>query len=502
MPLRPPNEDLFENSRMTFGEHLEELRKVLVRALLGTAIGVVIGMFFADNVVLWLKTPLTRAIADFSVTQAEEKLKARSGGAVPLEFRTLLDQRVMAPRRVLVDPDQLNQALLNNQPPRTAETASPTTRFTVRNVSADNVHAASRKLIDAVMAHDPSASHPPDPSASYPGSIRAGGATNGEQEKRLAIWNALSVDDQASITAWAGESPITPKDVTEFVGQLNRLAVESNLFDDPAFDDRISGQLNDGLFTSTQIASLKEMKDLLAANDSQNAAALRSQLNQWLLWSALAPDLPRPDVAFVEIDIWESVEVNAQSLAATEAFMIWMKAGLILGLVIASPWIFYQMWLFVAAGLYPHEQKYVYLYLPVSLALFWSGAALAFFFVFDPVLKFLFQFNASMGIDPQPRIGEWMSFVLLLPLGFGIAFQLPIVMLFLNLLGIFSVANYVEKWRIAVLVIFIVSMVLTPAEPISMILMAIPLTGLYFLGIAMCRWLRPNRNPYRQVYEP
>ena len=323
-----------------------------------------------------------------------------------------------------------------------------------------------------------------------------------EQAQRLAIWAALPAEDQTAVTIWAGEDPITPQGVADFVDLLNRLATQSTLYNDPAFGDRISGQANDALFTFAETTSLKEMKARLAANDSSSAAYMKCQLNQWLVWSALSADLPRPDVSFAEIDIWESVAVNAQSLAATEAFMIWMKAGLILGLVIASPWIFYQMWLFVAAGLYPHEQKYVYLYLPVSLALFWSGAALAFFFVFDPVLKFLFTFNASMGINPQPRIGEWMSFVLLLPLGFGIAFQLPIVMLFLNLLGIFSIANYLEKWRIAVLIIFIISMVLTPAEPISMILMAIPLTMLYFLGIGMCRWLRPNRNPYRRVYEP
>ncbi len=493
MPLRPPNEDLFENSRMTFGEHLEELRKVLVRALLGTAIGVAIGMFFADKVVLWLKTPLTRAIADFSVSQAEEKLKERSGGVVPLEFRTLLDQRVMAPHRVLVDPEQFNQALLDNQPPTTATASVPTTRFSERNVSPESVHAASRKLVDAVAVDGPESSAQ---------ATSEGADSKRDQVKLKAIWAALSPEDGARVVAWATDEPITPKDVTEFVGLLNRLAAQSNLFDDTAFDDRIAGRLNDGLFTSAETVSLKEMKDQVAVGDSNSAAQLKRQLNQWLVWSALAPDLSRPGASLIEIDLWESVEVNAQSLAATEAFMIWMKAGLILGLVIASPWIFYQMWLFVAAGLYPHEQKYVYLYLPVSLGLFWSGAALAFFFVFDPVLKFLFQFNASMGIDPQPRIGEWMSFVLLLPLGFGIAFQLPIVMLFLNLLGIFSVANYIEKWRIAVLVIFIVSMVLTPAEPISMILMAIPLTGLYFLGIAMCRWLRPNRNPYRQAYEP
>jgi sec-independent protein translocase protein TatC len=94
--------------------------------------------------------------------------------------------------------------------------------------------------------------------------------------------------------------------------------------------------------------------------------------------------------------------------------------------------------------------------------------------------------------------------VLLLPLAFGISFQLPLVMLFLQRIGLFTVEQYIEKWRIAILVIFVISMLLTPADPISMLLMAIPLTGLYFGGVAMCRWMPKGRNPFAdaQPYEP
>src|SRR6185295_18986569 len=109
--------------------------------------------------------------------------------------------------------------------------------------------------------------------------------------------------------------------------------------------------------------------------------------------------------------------------------------------------------------------------------------------VFAPVLQFLFRFNASMKIDPDPRISEWLSFVLVLPLGFGIGFQLPLVMLFLNRIGIFSIEIYLSKWRLSILTISIISMVLTPADPISMLLMALPLTILYFGGIGLCKWM-------------
>jgi sec-independent protein translocase protein TatC len=141
------------------------------------------------------------------------------------------------------------------------------------------------------------------------------------------------------------------------------------------------------------------------------------------------------------------------------------------------------------------------LFLPISLALFWSGALLAFFFAFDYVLAFLFGFNRALNIQAELRISEWVGFVLFLPLGFGIAFQLPLVMFFLNRVGIFSIQAYIEKWRISILVIFVISMVLTPADPVSMLLMAFPLSLLYFLGIAMAKWMPRGRSPFVDAYD-
>ena len=178
------------------------------------------------------------------------------------------------------------------------------------------------------------------------------------------------------------------------------------------------------------------------------------------------------------MEVWEKVDAQPIALTFTEPFLIWVKAWLISSLTISAPWIFYQIWSFVAAGLYPHEQKYIYIFMPFSLVLFLAGACLAYFYVFGPVLSFLLTFNSMMGIAIEPRINDWLSFVMFLPLGFGIAFQLPLVMLFMNRIGLFTVKDYLTKWRIAVMIIFVLSMVLTPADPISMILLAGPQTGL------------------------
>ena len=200
-----------------------------------------------------------------------------------------------------------------------------------------------------------------------------------------------------------------------------------------------------------------------------------------------------------DIKIWEELDVKPQSLTATEPFMIWVKAGVITGLILSSPWVFFQIWSFVAAGLYGHEKKYVYLYMPISMLLFFSGVFLAFGFVFEPVLDFLFTFNSQMGIDPIPRVNDWLSFVMFLPLGFGIAFQLPLLMLFLNRIGVFTVEAYTSNWRVAIMIIFFLSMLLTPADPISMILLAVPLTLLYFAGIGFCKWMPKGQNPFSEV---
>ena len=137
----------------------------------------------------------------------------------------------------------------------------------------------------------------------------------------------------------------------------------------------------------------------------------------------------------------------------------------------------------------------------MSLGLFLAGAALAFFFVFEPVLTFLFTFNNWLGIDPDPRISEWLGFVMMLPLGFGVSFQLPLVMLFLERIGIFDIETYLTKIRIAILVIFVISMFLTPADPTSMLLMAVPLTILYYGGILLCKYMPKQSSPFDEEEE-
>lgn len=201
------------------------------------------------------------------------------------------------------------------------------------------------------------------------------------------------------------------------------------------------------------------------------------------------------------IDLWLWTQPTEAKVISTEVegtFGVYVKASLVLGVVLASPAVFYFLWTFVAAGLYPHEKRYVHVFMPLSIGLFFLGAVVAFYVVLEYVITFLLGFNEWMGIEATPRINQWMSFVLILPLMFGVAFQMPLVMLFLERIGVISTAMYWKYWRHAVLVIFVVSMFLTPADPGSLLAMAGCLAPLYFVGIGLCKWMPRGNQPFAE----
>lgn len=182
------------------------------------------------------------------------------------------------------------------------------------------------------------------------------------------------------------------------------------------------------------------------------------------------------------------------ALSPQEPFMIYLKVSGLAGLVLASPWVFYQVWLFISAGLYMHERKYMYAFGTLSLVLFLVGIVFCFRMVLPLVLKFLMTYNDSVGVKLEPRLSEYLTFASILPLMFGIGFQLPLIMVFLERMNLVSIQLFVEKWRIAVFAISFISMILTPPEPISMMMMMGPMVTLYFLGILLCKWTSNKRE--------
>ncbi|MGE3806145.1 MAG: twin-arginine translocase subunit TatC, partial [Gemmataceae bacterium] len=185
-----------------------------------------------------------------------------------------------------------------------------------------------------------------------------------------------------------------------------------------------------------------------------------------------------------------------KTFGPAEGLLAYFKIWLYCGILLASPWIFYQLWLFVAEGLYPHEKKVFWRGLPFSLGLFLAGVALCQFVVVPQALDALLFFNRWLNLDPDIRFGEWLTFAVMMPLVFGLTFQLPIVMLFLQKVGIAGPADWARHWRIALFVIEAAAAVLSPTmDALCMQFLALPLFALYWLGIGLCYWAGPTIDP-------
>src|SRR5262249_42382949 len=158
-----------------------------------------------------------------------------------------------------------------------------------------------------------------------------------------------------------------------------------------------------------------------------------------------------------------------KTFGVTEAFLVYFKVCLLCGLVIGSPWIFWQVWMFIAAGLYPQEKRLVHVYMPISIVLFLLGAVSCQFVVLPKAVSALLWFNHWLGFEPDLRLNEWLSFAIILPVVFGLSFETPLVMLFLERLGIMTVESYRAKRRIAFFVLAVISAMNPGLDAFSML---------------------------------
>ncbi|MHC4517618.1 MAG: twin-arginine translocase subunit TatC, partial [Planctomycetota bacterium] len=173
------------------------------------------------------------------------------------------------------------------------------------------------------------------------------------------------------------------------------------------------------------------------------------------------------------------------TLGPAEAFVSYMKISLISGLILTCPWVFYQIWMFVAAGLYPRERHYVRSAVPFSAGLFICGALFFLFVVARISLGFFLYFGDLLGVASNWTLQKYVSFVTLLMLAFGIAFQTPIAIFILNRTGLVALVALRSVRPYVFLSCFILSAIATPPDPLSQISLALPLYGLYELGIVL-----------------
>lgn len=182
-----------------------------------------------------------------------------------------------------------------------------------------------------------------------------------------------------------------------------------------------------------------------------------------------------------------------------EAFFTYIKLASFTSFMIIIPFISQQIYLFISPALYKREKLIAIPIFFMSPILFWAGGIFVFYYVMPKAWQFFLSFensNATLPMILEARISEYLSLVIQLMIAFGLAFQLPVILLILNLLGMVSVAQLKQKRRIAIVVNFIIAGILTPPDVISQFALAIPLLLLYETSIIMCKFIENRKNHY------
>lgn len=178
-------------------------------------------------------------------------------------------------------------------------------------------------------------------------------------------------------------------------------------------------------------------------------------------------------------------------LAPTEAFMVHVKLAIFAGLFLSSPYIFYQLWQFIAPGLFEKEKRYVPHFVFFSTFFFVAGAMFCYSVVIKYGLHFLLSFQTAT-LEANFAIKEYLRFVTMMILTFGLVFELPILSFFLARVGLLTPEFMRQKRRFGIVGIFIIAAVLTPPDPFSQIMLAVPLIVLYEFSIWVCKIGQPK----------
>ena len=179
--------------------------------------------------------------------------------------------------------------------------------------------------------------------------------------------------------------------------------------------------------------------------------------------------------------------------AVTTPFFIPMKVAMMAAFVIALPHTLYQMWAFVAPGLYTHEKKLMVPVIAASSLLFLAGMAFAYFAVFPTVFGFIVG-SAPAGVAVMTDIGEYLDFVMTLFLAFGLAFEVPIAVVLVARFGWVSIMQLKEARSYVIVGAFVLGAIFTPPDIISQFMLAVPLWLLYEVGILVARYTTPKAN--------
>lgn len=183
----------------------------------------------------------------------------------------------------------------------------------------------------------------------------------------------------------------------------------------------------------------------------------------------------------------------------TDALNFVLKTSFVCGAIIASPFILYQVWLFISPGMYAHEKKYVFPFMTATVGLFLSGVWFGYRYVLPGAMVVLIQ-DFGKNFSHMITIEDYTGFFLAVILGLGITFELPVLIFFLALFGIVDARFLLKHFRYAVLAIFLIAAIICPTpDPIGMTLFAMPMLALYFIGVFVAFLVHPTRRKNKEM---
>ncbi|MDH3745389.1 MAG: twin-arginine translocase subunit TatC [Acidobacteriota bacterium] len=205
----------------------------------------------------------------------------------------------------------------------------------------------------------------------------------------------------------------------------------------------------------------------------------------WVFVERIANFLARP--------IYAVTDEPLVFLGVTDVFILYVKVAALVGLFIASPIVLYQFWRFVSPGLYRRERFYALPFVFLGSLFFLAGGAFAYYVAFPFAVDFLIGMGAAF--DPQITVDRYFGFLLLVILGLGLMFELPIVIFFLAQIGVVTPRFLIRHFRWAVLIIFVMAAVITPTpDVVNLCIFALPTILLYLLGVGAAA-LVPRKSP-------
>ncbi|MGA2921577.1 MAG: twin-arginine translocase subunit TatC [Candidatus Sulfotelmatobacter sp.] len=184
-------------------------------------------------------------------------------------------------------------------------------------------------------------------------------------------------------------------------------------------------------------------------------------------------------------------------LNPTEPFNLYLKIAALAGLFLTSPFVLYQVWMFISPGLYRNEKRYVVPFMVSTIALFTTGGYFGYKVVYPQALGFLIHFGRQF--QPMITIGEYTSLFLSIILGMGLIFEMPILIFFLALMGIVTAGFMWKNFRYAILLIFIIAAIVTPTpDVLNMCIFAAPMIALYVVSIGIAWAVHPKQRRARK----